>query len=274
MKQEKKAALLLTALLIGGVLSGCGMDEEGKDETPHDNVQGSVQQQETASVKTGLSVLADVSKSKDAMNGANGMAEAVIMAVGVMVDDNGIIEQCVIDQVKAEMEFDSNGRLATALDTVFPSKNELGEDYGMKAASSIGKEWYQQAKAFSDYVEGKTLKQVMGIALDEEGKAKQEDLITSATIAVGDFIVGIEDAVKDAEHRGAKREDELSLKITTTMAESEDAAGDDRGEAIAHAQVILETQRKGEVTSGDEEDISAGVRFDSSGVIVDRSIDQ
>ena len=34
----------------------------------------------------------------------------------------------------------------------FPSKNELGGGYGMGKASSIGKEWNEQAAALADYV--------------------------------------------------------------------------------------------------------------------------
>ena len=45
--------------------------------------------------------------------------------------------------------------------TTFPSKNELGDNYGMKKASSIGAEWYEQAAAMAAYVEGKTLDSYM-----------------------------------------------------------------------------------------------------------------
>ena len=273
MKETKRTALLLAALLTAAGLVGCGTGNTNQDQVPHDNGAGTGSQSDAASVKTGLSVLADISGSKDAANGENGTADANFMAVGVMVDDNGIIQKCVIDQVKAKMEFDDGGRLVTALDTVFPSKNDLGMDYGMKSASSIGKEWNEQARAFADYVEGKTLDQVMGIAIDNDGKAQQPELTASVTISVGDFMVGVQDAVRDAEYRGARLGDDLELKIRTTMAESEDAAGTDYGEAIAHAEVILETRSGTTVTSGDEEDISAGVEFDRTGVIVNRDID-
>lgn len=273
MKEMKRTALLLAALLTAAGFAGCGAGNTNQDQVPHDNGAGTGSQSTAASVKTGLSVLADISDSKDAANGENGTADANFMAVGVMVDDNGIIRKCVIDQVKAKMEFDDGGRLVTALDTVFPSKNDLGMDYGMKAASSIGKEWNEQARAFADYVEGKTLDQVMGIAIDNDGKAQQPDLTASVTISVGDFMVGVQDAVRDAEYRGARLGDDMELKIRTTMAESEDAAGTDYGEAIAHAEVILETRSGATVTSGDEEDISAGVEFDRAGIIVNRDID-
>ena len=51
------------------------------------------------------------------------------------------------------------------------TKNQLGDGYGMKQASSIGKEWNEQAAGFCAYVTGKTAAQVAGLAVDESGKA-------------------------------------------------------------------------------------------------------
>ena len=63
----------------------------------------------------------------------------------------------------------------------------------MRDASSIGREWYEQAASFADYVVGKTVDQVKGISL-AEGAPADEDLASSVTIGVGDFIDVIEKA--------------------------------------------------------------------------------
>ncbi|HCR39942.1 MAG TPA: hypothetical protein DIW41_03495, partial [Lachnospiraceae bacterium] len=61
------------------------------------------------------------------------------------------------------------------------SKQALGDAYDMKKASGIGKEWFEQAKAFSDYIKGKTVADVKGIALDDSSKPTSDDLKSSVT---------------------------------------------------------------------------------------------
>ena len=91
-------------------------------------------------VKTGLSVSTSLSSSKSAADGEDGLVQADIMLTAVTVDEAGVILSCAIDSVQAKVPFDAAGQLTG--DTAAPilSKNELGEDYGMKKASSIGKE--------------------------------------------------------------------------------------------------------------------------------------
>ncbi|MBR2002215.1 MAG: hypothetical protein IJ994_07905 [Firmicutes bacterium] len=108
------------------------------------------------------------------------------LAVTVAVDEGGRIWDCVIDQM-------------TEADGVPVSKNQLGEAYGMKKASSIGKEWDEQARGFADYVKGMTLDQVLGIDLDDNGKAVDPGLLSSATIDLREFVQGVEEAVRQVK---------------------------------------------------------------------------
>ncbi|MEG1417985.1 MAG: hypothetical protein RSC55_05080, partial [Oscillospiraceae bacterium] len=70
---------------------------------------------------------------------------------------------------------------------------ELGTAYGLSKASSIGKDWNEQAASFAAYATGKTLDEVKGIAL-KEGVPADADLMSSVTIHVADFITLIEKA--------------------------------------------------------------------------------
>ena len=81
----------------------------------------------------------------------------------------------------------SSGRGGTDTGAAGRSKNDLGTDYGMGKISSIGKEWNEQAAAFSAYVAGKTLDEVAGIAVDESTKPAEADLAASVTISIGGF---------------------------------------------------------------------------------------
>lgn len=53
----------------------------------------------------------------------------------------------------------------TAPDTV-RSKLELGDSYGMRNASSLGKEWYEHSEGYCSYLKGKTEKEVADIPAD------------------------------------------------------------------------------------------------------------
>lgn len=66
----------------------------------------------------------------------------------------------------------------------------------MKQASSIGREWNEQAAAFCAYVTGKTVDEVKGLAVSEDGKAADADLAAGVTIGIGEFQTLIEKASK------------------------------------------------------------------------------
>ena len=58
---------------------------------------------------------------------------------------------------------------STPLDTVSPGKQEMGPLMSMAKASSLGKEWNEQANDLADYVIGKTVEEVKGIGVTEDG---------------------------------------------------------------------------------------------------------
>ena len=102
----------------------------------------------------------------------------------------------IIDGVQANVNFNAEGKITSDLTAAVSTKNELGESYGMKAASSIGKEWNEQAAAFCSYVTGKTIEEATSMAVTEGGKAEDADLAASVTVSVGGFIQLIEKAAQ------------------------------------------------------------------------------
>ncbi len=164
---KKLFLLILVVLLVVGLMAGCGKAKPEK-------------------VKTGLAVITGVGKSTNA--GAEpGQAQIDSTVVAVTVDSKGKIVKCVIDAVQSRIRFDASGKILTPLTTEFPTKNELGEAYGMKRASGIGKEWNEQAAAFAKYVTGKTPAQVAAIAVDASQHPVDKDLLATVTVAIGDF---------------------------------------------------------------------------------------
>ena len=178
MNAKKLIGLLLAVIMLLALVTGCGKQPVvTENQDPEQQVQGDKEDKNedlkdedvAENVKTGLSVVVSASGSADATEEKNGSAKSEITLVAVTVGDDGVIDKCVIDMVQAKIEFDAAGALITDSSTVFSSKNELGAAYGMAKASSIGKEWYEQAASLAEYVCGKTLDELNGIALNEKG---------------------------------------------------------------------------------------------------------
>ncbi len=279
MKCKKISALLLSALLLVSLLAGCGTtvvvapegDKPANTPAPaqsqapggSDPVPGG----DAVPVKTGLAVLPSISGSKDASAEGDGTAQSEILLVAVTVGDDGVIDSCVIDNIQAKIGFNASGALTTDPATTFPSKNELGDGYGMKQASSIGKEWNEQAAALAEYAVGKTVDELKGMAVGEDGKAADADLAASVTLYIGGFVDGIEAAVDSAAHMGASKGDKLSLASETSMSKSKDAAADKDGVAQAYATIAAVTFDGDVITSCYIDAVQANVNFDASGTI-------
>lgn len=215
--------------------------------------------EEAAAVKTGLSFVTSLSSSKD------GQAQANIALTAVTVDDNGVITACVIDYVQAKIAFDATGKITTDMATVFQSKNELGDGYGMRKASSISAEWNEQAAAFAAYCVGKTIDEVKNMPVDENGKAV--DIVASCTMAAGQFITGVEDAVANAVHMGAKKGDVLKVVQYSNMSKSKDATAEAEGQAQVYAHVGAFTLNGDVITSAYIDAVQATVKFNAEGKI-------
>ena len=204
----------------------------------------------TGGLKTGLAILPNLSKSVATTAEAEGKAEFDVTVVAVTVDEGGIIRNCVIDSLGASVPFSATGK------TEVQTKNELGFDYGMVKynASSIGKEWFEQAAALAQFAEGKTVDQVKG------GYSSDVDLATSATIYLGGYVGGIEAAVANAQELGAAAGDQLKLVITaSTTAEVGKIQLD-----LNAAALTLDGEK---ITSCTIDSLQAPVTFDETGAI-------
>lgn len=147
--------------------------------------------------KLGLGVYTDMASSTDATADAAGLAQAYSYYTATSFDKDGKITSCVIDASQGNVNFDTTGTITTDLTAAPQTKQELKEAYNMKSRSGIGKEWYEQANAFADYVKGKTVADVKGIALTE-GKPADADLAASVTVHVTSFLDVIEKAYANA----------------------------------------------------------------------------
>lgn len=124
---------------------------------------------------------------------ANGSVGADTTMCAVTLDEEGRIVGVVFDVVQASAAFDATGAVAGEVNAEPQTKNELGEAYGMKKISPIGKEYSEQMQALADWCVGKTLEEVLGLAYEDA------DLKAGCTVWVGDQLIALEKAVKNAK---------------------------------------------------------------------------
>lgn len=87
---------------------------------------------------------------------------------------------------------------AIAIDETYEgsTKKALKEDYDMKKASGIGKEWYEQAAFLENYI---VEKGIDAVAIDESGYPTGDDVKTGCTMNVKTYLETAKEAVKAAK---------------------------------------------------------------------------
>lgn len=270
---KKILALILTIAMVAALLTGCAGTTVvvGECTCPADShtvVEATVPVAEGA-VKTGLAVSTSIKDSTSATADAAGVAKYDITLAAVTVDDNGVIQSCVIDSVPAEVKFDNKGVLDPEMPTEINTKNEKGEAYGMGKISPIGKEWDAQVKAVADYAAGKTVEELKNGDIDMvTGKAKDgSDLSSSATIYLAGYVYAIEAAVNNAQHLGAQAGDELVLVTDNSVSDSTSADAENEGLAQLYSTFAVVTKNSGKITSCYIDSVQAKVNFDATGTI-------
>ena len=263
---KKIFAFVLTMAMTASLLVGCtGTIVVIENPTGTTETKENVEVAETteSAVKTGLSVIANLS-GEGATKEANGVATTDISLVAVTVNDNGVIESCVIDAVQGKVAFDSQGQLVAETGEIL-SKNELGDDYGMRVASPIGKEWNEQAAHIAAYAVGKTVEELKTKAIDENGVVKDADLASGATIYMGSFIWAIEDAVNNAKHCGAQSGDQLVLTAISSSNGSASASAEAEGSVSVTSNIIAMTTDGDVITSCIIDAVQSKAGFDADG---------
>ncbi len=219
-------------------------------------------------LKTGLAITASIGDSMSASADAEGEGKYDVTMVAVLVDDNGVIQDCIIDGISTSVKFNNQGTITTDLTKAPQTKNELGENYGMVAWAGAIAEWDAQAAALANYAVGKTVEELKNGAIDETGKAPAgSDLASSATIYLGGYVSAIEAAVANAAHLGAQAGDELKLATTASIGSSKNADAENAGNAQLDADVTALTMKDGVITSCAIDSVQAKVAFDAAGVI-------
>ena len=273
----KKRSLILTIMLVVSLLAGCAGTPvvyytdctcpAGSHNAPAAPSATEAPTVAEGAVKTGLYIATGIGDSKAATAEENGEAKYDVTMVAVLVDDNGVITDCVIDGIAASVKFDASGAITSDLAAAPQTKNELGENYGMVAYGHAIAEWDAQAAALANYAIGKTVDQLKNGAIDETGYAFDADLASSATIYLGGYVAAIEMAAGNAKHLGAQAGDKLKLAAITGIDGSTSASAEKAGNAQLDVNVTALTMNGDIITSCVIDAVQAKVAFDASGAV-------
>lgn len=152
---------------------------------------------------TGLGSVTSVSVTPATAEKAGSVSVNTTMCA-VTLDDAGKIVAVRFDVVQPKGAFDAAGAAAD-FDAAPKTKVEKGEEYGMKVASAIGKEWFEQAAALEDWCVGKTVEEVCGMKTFDRGDGHhtmvpdEADLKSSVTVSVGDYLEALKKAAANAK---------------------------------------------------------------------------
>lgn len=286
---KKFIVVLLALALTFSMLTGCADDKTPTNDGGTSGGSTSENGTEVASegfAKVGLGHVVSAAKSKDAEGDDGAMAELGTTLAAVAINADGTIGKVVIDVAQSKVFFDKEGKFDKAesivneenkatedKDAKLASKNELKEIYGMKKASDIDKEWYEQAAALADWMEGKTLDEVMAMKL-EDGKAAEADLTSSITVGIGDYLAAVEEAYNNAIEVGAEGGVKLGIGVETSIAKSKDAEDDNGPIAqVDTAIAVAAFDADGKVVGAINDHVQSKVEYDKDGKFKQMSVD-
>lgn len=295
--KRKVLSMLLCGALAVGIMTGCSTKpapkEEAKVETEEtkeaeetEKVEETEEAKDTTdaakeatlpaegNLKTGLGVVTKIASSKAATAQEAGVGQVDSVIAAVTYDAEGVITKCVIDSAQTKVEFNDKGEVQTDLATELKTKNELGDDYGMKKASTVGNEWYEQAQAFADWTVGKKLDEVTGMQVkkvDDSHPAVPDvaELTSSVSISVGDFIAAIEKAMTSAGSEFAAVDSyKTGMGVITSIAKSKSVADGEEGLVQVDSAIVVETlDNDGKILASVMDAAQTKVAFNDKGEI-------
>ncbi|MFV0379528.1 MAG: hypothetical protein ACK5KQ_01705 [Anaerorhabdus sp.] len=128
---------------------------------------------------------------RDADADKEGRVQANTTYAVVALDESGLIVYNAIDTAQNSIAITLEG-IATASEDTRTKKEKL-EDYGMREASPIKKEWFEQIASLEEYSLGKSVADFLAVPT-EENVPTGEDLITSVTMDIESYLKAVETA--------------------------------------------------------------------------------
>ncbi len=210
----KKLFVLFSALSLVLILVACG-----EDTTMMEN---------DYSYKLGMSAYTHTDGSRGYAEDKNGRARFSTTYVSAVFGDDGTIMDVKIDEVESNVDFDASGALVNYMGGNVQSKKELGDAYGMKDYSGIGKEWYEQIEYLENWLKGKKINDLEKAESRSDSSAvsggmsmpatDSGGIVSDATSAINSVADGIMDGAEDlmdgAENMMGFADEDLKAGVT------------------------------------------------------------
>ena len=223
-----------------------------------------------AEYKLGMGIDVSTASSKA------GTAQVDATIATVILDKDGKIVDCKLDVAQSKLGIAEGALEEDATDKAFKTKQELKEDYGMKKASGIAKEWYEQAQFLESYVVGKTADEVAAIATVEKNGhpavPADADLTAGCTMDIGAFKTAIAKACADDQAKTFKASEmKLGLAALTAVdASSKDADDENDGSANIYSTFsAVVVDANGKTLAAIVDAIQPKIGFDADGEITE-----
>ena len=184
-------------------------------------------------VKLGLGHITSIGNSKDLGVDARGnvvppMAQVDSIIAAVAFDEAGKVVNITLDSAQSKINFNKDFTVSNDLAAKGLTKVELGDAYGMRKGSAIGKEWHEQIAELEKWMTGKTVAEIKALKVKARDAAHPAvpdvpELTSSVTMTVQDYIAAVEKAWNNAVPVVAGGE-KLGLGHEVSIAKSKRAA--------------------------------------------------
>ena len=132
-------------------------------------------------VKLGVEV-AEMPQGLTGTDDKDAQVQAKITLAVVTMDENARVTSAIGDMTEPELTVSADGTVSAPREPVY-TKNELGDRYGMRSASALGKEWYEHSAGWCGYLKGKNAVEIGKLSTD----GTDADLKALCTISVTDL---------------------------------------------------------------------------------------
>jgi hypothetical protein len=198
MKKALWLALVFSLAVI--MLAGCGEVVDDVIPDPDNDVPIDEDPEVGEITQLGMGVVTSIARSLDYNEEQDilPMAQVDNVIAVAAFDSEGRIVDVLIDTAQTRVNFDEELQVTSDLAAEIRSKKELGDDYGMRAASEIGREWDEQITDLEAWMAGKTVDEIMALPLEEGGYPDDPDLATAVTMTVAVYFEAVEKAYANA----------------------------------------------------------------------------
>ncbi len=194
-------------------------------------------------------------------SGSEGKVKFSSTVAAVICDEKGKIVDCVFDATENNIKIESG---IVQMETDIRSKNEQGLEYSMKSASAIGREWYEQARHFAQFIKGRTLDE----ADDVDGG--EAELMAGCTIDINGFKKALDEA--DDQENSVSFESAEIPHIAVAVVNNDDGTKDasEQTDGVASLKSTYAAVAKigGRIAASNIDETEVSAYFDESGLLI------